>query len=122
MLQRRMLFPKLFGLTFGLLVTACGGDVGTEVTGASREERCMVGSPMSIEGTVLEVMESWPLQLTIDSQGSHYHVVLRPEAAITRRDMSVDASELRPGARVRVQGKRSGQSGMSAYMIDILSE
>lgn len=61
---------------------------------------------MAIEGTILEVMETWPLQLIISSAQGRVHVALREDTEVRKSDgTSGEMRLLRPGARVRVEGK-----------------
>jgi hypothetical protein len=60
---------------------------------------------MAVEGTILEVMETWPLQLVISSLQGRVHVALREDLTVQKTDgASVDVKSLRPGVRVRVEG------------------
>ncbi len=72
---------------------------------------------MNIEGTIVEVMESWPLQLVIQTQSGTQHVVLAPNAAITAKGLSVGPEMLKPGVRVRIDGVASGSGGMTATIV-----
>jgi hypothetical protein len=75
---------------------------------------------MKIEGTIEEVMETWPLQLTLASDQGRFHVLLRPETAIRKNDVGVGASELRRGEAVRVEGHASGAAGLTATAVTVL--
>jgi hypothetical protein len=77
---------------------------------------------MIIEGTIVEVMESWPLQLTVETETGRYHVALLSETTITREDETVDPGELLPDLQVRVEGQRTDSSAIIAQTIEILVE
>jgi hypothetical protein len=77
---------------------------------------------MIIEGKIVEVMESWPLQLTVETGTGRYHVELLSETTITREGETVDPGELLPDLQVRVQGQASGPNTMTAQAIKVLSE
>jgi hypothetical protein len=78
------------------------------------------GSPMTIEGSVLDVMESWPLQPTVQPPEGRYHVGLLTETVVNRGGKSVDAGELKPGVRVRIEGEGSGPNALTAREVRIL--
>jgi hypothetical protein len=60
---------------------------------------------MPIEGTILEIMETWPLQLVISGSQGRIHVALREDTEVRRSDgTSGGVRLLRPGARVRIDG------------------
>lgn len=61
---------------------------------------------MPEEGTILEVMETWPLQLVIAGAQGRVHVPLREDAELRNPDGSQgEMGSLRPGMRVRIDGK-----------------
>lgn len=75
-----------------------------------------------LEGTILEVMESWPLQLLLESGASRYSVGLTEATVVMRRGQPVGAGELLPGLFVRIIGKTSPADGAAvcADRIEIL--
>jgi hypothetical protein len=75
---------------------------------------------MVIEGEVVAVMESWPLQLTVQTMQGTYHVALLDETQITQRAELAEPSALRPGARVRIEGRQSAASALVAKNIEII--
>jgi hypothetical protein len=107
-----------------LLLTACGGDQPVTAPDSAGQEpsAAPTGGPMIIEGTIVEVMESWPLQLTVETETGRYHVALLSETTITREGETVDPGELLPDLQVRVEGQRTGSSAISAQTIEILVE
>ena len=74
---------------------------------------------MSIEGTIVQIMESWPLQLVIETEAGQQHVVLAPDAAITARGQTVLPEKLKAGVKVRIEGVASESNGMTATAVTI---
>ncbi|MEB3178448.1 MAG: hypothetical protein VKL59_05315 [Nostocaceae cyanobacterium] len=76
---------------------------------------------ISIEGKISQVMESFPLQLMVETKNGRYYVALLPETKITQQGKTVDASKLNPGLTVKIQGQYSGanQLAMTAQVIEI---
>jgi hypothetical protein len=75
----------------------------------------------AFEGVILEVMESFPLQWTVQANAGRYHVGLLKETIVSRGSIRVDAGELTPGLRVRVEGEYSAPNAVIAQEIEILS-
>ena len=77
---------------------------------------------MVITGRILEIMESWPLQLAIEAEGVRYHVELLDETLALKRGAPVDVGSLQQGQRVRASGLASEASAtaMSASRIEVL--
>ena len=111
-------------VVLGLLLTACGGDQPVTAPDSAGQEPSVAptGGPMIIEGKIVEVMESWPLQLTVETETGRYHVALLSETTITREGETVDPGELLPDLQVRVEGQASGANAMTAQAIEVLSE
>ena len=74
---------------------------------------------MSIEGTIVSVMESWPLQLVVENESGRWQVALRDDTAITVRGSPADPGQIRPGARVRIEGPGSGPNAILAASLEI---
>ncbi len=75
---------------------------------------------MIIEGNIQEVMESWPLQLIVQTHSGNIHVDLSAQTVITIGNRSVDTKRLSPGIRVRIEGVSIGEIGFEAHSIRIL--
>lgn len=77
---------------------------------------------MEIKGKIMTVMESWPLQLTVQTQTALYHVVLRSDTQITQQRQVVDPGSLRPDLPVRIRGQISSSNplAMNAQVIEVL--
>ncbi|WP_414589975.1 hypothetical protein [Scytonema sp. PCC 10023] len=76
---------------------------------------------ISIEGKISQVMESFPLQLMVETKNGRYYVALAPETKITQQGKTVDTSKLNPGLTVKIQGLSSApnQLAMTAQVIGI---
>lgn len=70
----------------------------------------------------MTVMESWPLQLTVQTQTALYHVVLRSDTQITQQGKEVNPGSLRPDLPVRIGGQVSSSNplAMNAEVIEVL--
>ena len=74
-----------------------------------------MASAGSIEGTVLGVMESWPLQLSIESGAQVYHVELTETTRVLRAGREVSPNSLRPQDLVRVTLSAPGAAPRSFF-------
>jgi hypothetical protein len=74
---------------------------------------------MLIEGEVVGVMETWPLQLAVQTDTGTYHVLL-DDTVIRSGGQPASSRDLRPGLHIRVEGEPSGPRGMTAIRIDII--
>jgi hypothetical protein len=55
-----------------------------------------------VDATITHVMESWPLQLALDTPIGREHVALAENVLIHCAGITVDAGALQPGQRVRI--------------------
>lgn len=74
---------------------------------------------MIIDGTVVDVMETWPLQLSIQTADGLFHVVLSESTVITAEGRAVDAGAVRPGMAIEVRGESSGAQRMAAECVNV---
>ena len=74
---------------------------------------------MEIEGRVLEVMESMPLQLVVESQSRRVSVSLKTDTVVRHEGGQADAGDLRPGDQVLISGTSSGRDAMVADSIAV---
>ena len=72
-----------------------------------------------IEGYVIEVMESMPLQLIVKSNSTRVFVGLQPETTVTQRGRRLDWKALREGMYVRIEGTGSMRDSIIADSIEI---
>ena len=57
---------------------------------------------MVIKGKVSHVLETWPLQLVVQSEQGRFDITLSEETRVIRNDAHVSPGELRPGLTVEV--------------------
>ena len=57
-----------------------------------------------IEGNIMRVMESWPLQLVVDTSSGPLGVLLAEETRIMQRGHPASPNALMPGGRIRLLG------------------
>lgn len=55
-----------------------------------------------MDARIVHIMESWPLQLVLQTSTGREHVALAEDATIQRAGKRVDPGVLRPGQRIRV--------------------
>lgn len=72
-----------------------------------------------MEATIVNVMESWPLQLALQTSSGPQHVALDESAQIARGGVTLSAGDLRPGQRVRITLHADG-GRTTATQIEIL--
>lgn len=68
---------------------------------------------MIIEGTVEQVMETSPLQLTVTTNSGRYSVALQPSTTVTQQGNIVNPDGLKPGVRVHISGQPSNFDTLS---------
>lgn len=78
---------------------------------------------MIIEGTVEQVMETSPLQLTVTTNSGRYYVALQPSTAVTQQGNTVNPGSLKPGVHVHISGQPSNFDNMAltAQAVEIRS-
>lgn len=57
---------------------------------------------IAMEATIVHIMESWPLQLALQTPAGREQVMLADNARIQRAGAPVDPGALQPGQRVRL--------------------
>jgi hypothetical protein len=75
---------------------------------------------MTLEGRIVAVMESWPLQMVVETPAGRWHVALDAATEVTQGGRSLDPSELKPDLPVRVDGLPSNATAMTARAIELL--
>ena len=70
-----------------------------------------------IEGTIMAVMETWPLQLVVDANGRRYDLRLTEQTTVVRRGRTVGQRGLRPGLRIRFTGEKGAAPGGAALLV-----
>lgn len=77
---------------------------------------------MIIEGTIVEVMESYPLQLIVQTREGRYYVELLSETRITQAGESINQGNLSPSLQVKITGNAGfEQLTMSAENVEIIN-
>lgn len=60
---------------------------------------------MALEGTIVQVMETWPLQLVISSPQGNVHISMREDTDVRMSGGTPgNLRMLQPGRRVRIEG------------------
>ncbi|MCO5189194.1 MAG: hypothetical protein M9928_05125 [Anaerolineae bacterium] len=72
---------------------------------------------MELEGEIVNVMETWPLQLTVASAEKPIHVSLTLDTTVTKNGAEINASQLSPSQTVRIRGKQVASGGVIAAEI-----
>ncbi len=72
---------------------------------------------MELEGEIVNVMETWPLQLTVASAEKPIHVSLTLDTTVTKNGAEINASQLSPNQTVRIRGKQVASDGVIATEI-----
>lgn len=74
-----------------------------------------------LAGTIIAILETWPLQLQVDVGPLGVRdVSLTESCAIVRGGRAVDASRLRVGGRIAVEGPPGAAGGVTAQRIELL--
>jgi len=75
----------------------------------------------TISGLIREVMESYPLQLSVDVREATYSVALLEDTKVMRAGREIDSGALKPGLQVTVTGQPSAESefAMTAERIEV---
>lgn len=114
-------------LLVGWLCTACvtpslSPDAPSAVaTVAQTAATVPMGGAMQIEGVIVEIMESYPLQLVVETTSGPYQVALSEEVVITAAGAARQQGDLQRQMRVRITGDRSGANAIMAHTMEILA-
>lgn len=74
----------------------------------------------TLSGQILAIMETWPLQLSIDADGQGPRSISLAEDCVVMRDgRAVDPGNLRVGDCVGISGRPAAAGGLTALRIDI---
>ena len=71
-------------------------------------------------GTIENVMETWPVQLTVTGKAGNLHFKLHDASKVTRQKALLDPGHLRPGMIVSVRGVPEKGDKPRADLIEIL--
>jgi hypothetical protein len=73
-----------------------------------------------MDGRIVAVLETWPLQLTVKAATGCWHVVLSDNTTVMKDVRRVEPSCLHEGQRILVTGKETSLLAMIAERIDLL--
>lgn len=93
------------GGQYGKIVTGektSSSEKVTELTNHPLLKEAMPENLISIDAVVNHVMESWPLQLSLQTSAGDEQVALAEETIVKRAGVQVDPGAIQPGQRVRV--------------------
>lgn len=80
----------------------------------------MTGESTVVEGEIVALMETWPLQLDLETDGVTSLVRLHPETRITDGGQPVEPHDLEVGSTVRVEGLLRGERTIRANAIELV--
>lgn len=66
--------------------------------------------------TIVAIMESWPLQLELQSPSGREAVALAADVIVQRRGATLDPGQLRPGQQIRIL-RRTARSEIAVLEI-----
>lgn len=76
---------------------------------------------VTITGKITGVMETWPLQLTLDVESEQYYVSLKDNTDIHRGSEPATTGELSPDMQVKITGITSeSETRLIAQSIEVL--
>jgi hypothetical protein len=75
---------------------------------------------MSITGKITAMMETWPLQLAVETTSGRYHVSLQPETIVSQAGRAAEVTALRPNQRVQISGYSIEDNTLTAESIELL--
>lgn len=78
-----------------------------------------LGGEMKLEGVIVEIMESYPLQLVVETRAGRYQVALSEATAIIQNSATRQQADLRVQMHVQITGSQSGANAMTAATIEI---
>jgi hypothetical protein len=76
---------------------------------------------MRIEGNIVDVFESWPLQLAVEADTIRCHVSLAHNTSIIFQGRPASPQDLKTHRRIRIEGEAAGTNALLATNIEILS-
>lgn len=107
-----------------LLLPACGFETNniSSTNAKENQEVSITQEQMIISGKIIQVMESWPIQLSVETSSGTYDVQLLEDTKITRQGKTVKPGELNPNMRIKIEGQLSSPNsdGVTASTIEIL--
>ncbi len=129
MMSKTYLYHRLALLAcVGWLFTACittptatdravGVDSAAPIT-----ETVSAGGDMQLEGVIVEIMESYPLQLVVETTTGRYQVALTEATTLTEAADSRAQADLQVQMRIRLTGVQHDANAMTATTIEIIAK
>jgi hypothetical protein len=74
-----------------------------------------------VEGRIVAIYETWPLQLALEGPRGRIDVALSAETAVSAGGRAAAPSDLHDGARVAIEGETTAPGAMIAARISILA-
>jgi hypothetical protein len=71
-----------------------------------------------MEATIIDVMETWPLQLRLMTSNGNLKVRLSEDVNVKRGGTPVDPGTLRPGQHVRILNQKTNGSVSDLEIVD----
>lgn len=123
-MKNRVYFGIRKFLILAFLLPACAleePNISSENT-STNQNVSMTDEQMIISGKILAVMESWPLQLRVETSSGSYDVQLLEDTKITRQGQVVEPGELKSDMQVKIEGQGSNLNShtITASTIKIL--
>ncbi|NJM17348.1 MAG: hypothetical protein HC836_04495 [Richelia sp. RM2_1_2] len=122
--MKNKIYLSLNSLLFlGLLLPACAFEQSKISSQSTKENQnvSITHEQMIISGKIVQVMESWPLQLSVETSSGSYDVQLLEDTKITRQGQEVKPGELSPNMPVKIEGQlsKSNSNAFTASNIEI---
>lgn len=95
------------------IVTTADPNQSVSSDNAARSPITSAPKSMMIEGQIEQVMESFPLQLTVTTNSGRYFVSLQANTAIVQQGKTVAPTSLQPGTRVQISGRQAANAEMT---------
>jgi hypothetical protein len=73
-----------------------------------------------MEGTIAQVLETWPLQLLVEGSDGTWALSLMQTSLIRKGDRTLLPSQLRSGMRIRAFGSPTGERSLLVDSLDVL--
>jgi hypothetical protein len=88
-------------------------------TGHTSPSVSEIAMPMRVEGKIISIMETWPLQLTVETTAGRYHVSLLPETTVSQLGQPLDTGALQTNCIVQINGQSAGGNTITAELIEV---
>jgi hypothetical protein len=113
-------------LTLNLLLSSCimntSVNSGDNTLSNASSPLSASAQPIEIEGEIISIMETCPLQLTVATSTERYHVSLLPETIVRQVSQPIDAGALRTHQTVQISGYSTENQTITAELIELQAE